>query len=98
VLAGRVIDVRGRQILHLLRGDVEVKSVRTDPSHRGTRDEHCPAAQQVALPEEHKGHAAGAGIDDDPLEVPDVAVLCVHVLTARHLVLSTVTTCAIPPG
>ena len=83
-----MLDVGGRQVLHLVFGDAQAESVRAGPRHGRARDEHRPAAQQVPLTEEHGSHATAAGIDDDPLDVPDVAVLCVHVLTAEHLVLT----------
>ena len=44
----RVIDVHGRQVLHLLSGDVELDTV-VDPSHGADRDSHFLAAPQVPL-------------------------------------------------
>jgi hypothetical protein len=81
-----VLGVRGRQVPHLLPGDVQAESVRADLGHGGPRDEHRPAAPQVPLAQQYRGHPAGACLDDEPEHVPDVAVRRVHVLTAGHLV------------
>jgi hypothetical protein len=83
-----VLDVGGRQVPHLFPGDVQAESVRADLRHGGPRDEHCPAAKQVPLAQQHRGHAAAAGLDDEPKHVPDVAVGRVHVITAEHLFLA----------
>ena len=73
---------------HLFPGDVQAESVRADLRHGGPRDEHCPAAEQVPLAQQHRGHAAAAGLDDEPKHVPDIAVGRVHVITAEHLFLA----------
>ena len=59
-----------------------------DLRHGGPRDEHRPAAQQVPLAQQYRGHPAAACLDDEPEHVPDVAVCRVHVITAEHLVLA----------
>ncbi|HTZ25252.1 MAG TPA: hypothetical protein VMC83_14775, partial [Streptosporangiaceae bacterium] len=83
-----MLGVHGRQVPHLLPGDAQAESVRADLRHGGPRDEHRPAAQQVPLAQQYRGHPAAARLDDEPEHVPDVAVRRVHVLTAGHLVLT----------
>jgi hypothetical protein len=82
-----VLDIRGRQVPHLLPGHVQAESVRADLRHGGPRDQHRPAAKQVPLAQQYRGHPAAACLDDEPEHVPDVAVRRVHVITAEHLVL-----------
>jgi hypothetical protein len=43
-----MIDVHGRQVLHVLFGDVEADTV-VDPRHGADRDSHVVAAPQVPL-------------------------------------------------
>ncbi|MFZ2048387.1 MAG: hypothetical protein WAV12_30675 [Trebonia sp.] len=83
-----MLVVRGRQVPHLLPGDVQAESVGADLRHGGPRDEHRPAAQQVSLAQQYRGHPAAACLHDEPQHVPDVAVCRVHVITAEHLVLA----------
>jgi hypothetical protein len=83
-----VLVVRGRQVPHLLPGDVQAESVGADLRHGGPRDEHRPAPQQVSLAQQYRGHPAAACLDNEPEHVPDVAVRRVHVITAEHLVLA----------
>ncbi|MFY9670665.1 MAG: hypothetical protein WAK44_22165 [Trebonia sp.] len=83
-----MLVVRGRQVPHLLPGDVQAESVGADLRHGGPRDEHRSAAQQVSLAQQYRGHPAAAWLDDEPQHVPDVAVCRVHVITAEHLVLA----------
>jgi hypothetical protein len=83
-----VLGIRGRQVPHLLPGDVQAEAVRAGLGHGGPRDEHRPAAQQVPLAQQYRGHPAAVCLDDEPEYVPDVAVRRVHVVTAEHLVLT----------
>jgi hypothetical protein len=54
-LPARVVDVRGRQVLYMLPGDVELDTVLADVSHGADRDRHDLAAEHVSLLEEHVG-------------------------------------------
>jgi hypothetical protein len=46
------------------------------------------AAEHVSLLEEHVGDLVAAGIDDEPLDLPDPAVGGMDVITAAHSHLS----------
>jgi hypothetical protein len=52
----------GRQVLHLLLGQVEPDPV-LDLSHRAGRDGDFPASPQMPFPEQHVGHPVVARID-----------------------------------
>jgi len=81
-LPAGVIDVDGRQVLHLLLGGAELDTVHTDRGHGGDRDGDFLAAPQVALLEEYVGHVVAARVDDKPLDLPDGAVGDMDVLAA----------------
>src|ERR1700722_13753776 len=58
----RVIDVHGRQVLHLLLGDREPDAA-ARAGHGADRDGYLLTAPQMALLEEHVGHVAAAPVD-----------------------------------
>lgn len=61
-----VIAIHGRQVLHLLLGDVEPDTV-VEPSYFVERDSHFLVTPQVPLFEEHVGHLVGARVDAERL-------------------------------
>jgi hypothetical protein len=83
-----MLEIGVRQVLHLFPADAQAESVPPDLRHGGPRDEHRPAAQQVSLAQQHRGHPAAACLNREPQHVPDVAVRRVHLLTAGHLLLT----------
>ena len=87
MLPAGVIDVHGRQVLHLLLGDRELDAV-AGAGHRADRDSYFLAAPQVALLEEHMGHVVIAGVDEEALDPADVAVGGVDRFAAADLHLS----------
>src|SRR5580658_10160034 len=74
----------GRQVLDLLLGDAEIDAVLAGSRYGADRDRHYLAAEHVSLLEEHMGDLMAGGVDDDPLDLPDVAVGGMDVLTAAH--------------
>jgi hypothetical protein len=78
----------GRQVLHLLPGDVELDAVLADSRYGADRDRHYLAAEHMSLLEEHVGDLMAAGVDDEPLDLPDVAVGGMDVFAAVHSHLS----------
>ena len=78
----------GRQVLHLLPGDAELDAVLADSRHGADRDRHYLAAEHVSLLQEHVGDLVAAGVDDEPLDLPDVAVGGMDVLAAAYSYLS----------
>lgn len=52
----------GRQVLHLLLGDVELKAVLVDSGHGTERDRYDLAAQHVSLFDEDVGDLVAAGV------------------------------------
>jgi hypothetical protein len=77
------MDVDGRQVLHLLLGDVEPDAV-VDAGDRADRDGHFLASPQMPLLEEHMGHMVVSRVDDQALDPPDIAVGGVDVLVPAH--------------
>src|SRR5271170_7162355 len=82
-LAVRVIEVYRWQVLDVLLGDAEPDAV-TCLRDRADRDGHLPAPPQVPLLEQHMGDVAAAAIDDEALNLADVAVSGMHVLAAAY--------------
>jgi len=78
-----VIEVDGRQVLHVLPGDLELDAV-VGAGHRRDRDGYFLAAPQVSLLEEHVGHVTAAGVDDEALDLADVPVSGLDVITAAE--------------
>jgi hypothetical protein len=64
----------GRQVFHLAPGEAEMDKKGPDLGHRADRDSHFPVAPSVSLLEEHVGHIVAAGVDDQPLDLPYLAV------------------------
>lgn len=91
-LSPGVIDVHGRRVPHLLLGEVEpgtvvvglLNGVVVDLGDGADRDGYFLAAEQVPLLQQHVGHVAAAGVDDQPLDLPDGAVGGVDALAAAH--------------
>jgi hypothetical protein len=77
----RVIDVHGRQILHLLLRDAEPDTA-TETSHLVERDSHVLVRPPVPLFDKHMGHLTVARVDAERMELPDVAVGRVDVVAA----------------
>ena len=48
------------------------------------RDGYFLAAEHMPLLQQHVGHMAAAGVDDQPLDLPDGAVGGVNALAAAH--------------
>jgi uncharacterized membrane protein YraQ (UPF0718 family) len=80
----RVIDVHGRQVLHLLLADAQPDAV-AGAGHRANRDGYFPPAPEVALLQEHVRHVAAAAVDDEPLDPADVAVGGLDGVAAPHV-------------
>src|ERR1039458_1905753 len=74
------------QVLHLELGDVEPDTA-VDAGHGADGDGYFLAAPQVPLLEQHVGYVVVAGVDDEPLDLADVAIGSMHALAAarRHL-------------
>ena len=69
-----VIDVRGRQVFHLVLGEAEVDKQGPDLGHSADRDSYFLAAPHVPLLEEHVGDLVAARLHDQALDLPYVAV------------------------
>src|SRR5215475_7464444 len=82
-LPARVIDVYGRQVPYLVPGEVEPDPV-VGSRHGADRDGYLLAAPQVPFLQEHMGHMAVAGVDDQPFHVPDCAVGGMDTVAAAH--------------
>jgi hypothetical protein len=78
-----VIDVHGRQVLHVLLSDRELYAV-AGAGHRADRDGHLLAAPQVTLLEEQVGHVAVARVDDQTLDQAYLTVGSVDGFAAAH--------------
>ena len=68
-LPAGVIDVHGRQVLHLLLGDVELDDV-DDLGNDADRDDHLPAAKHMPLLQQHVAHMVVPRVDDKPSTRP----------------------------
>lgn len=82
-LTGGVVDVHRRQFLNVVFRDVELNSVR-NAHHCADRDRHFPFAPEVSLLEQHVRDVMVAGVDDESLDFPDIAIRRVNVLAAAH--------------
>ena len=82
-LSAGVIGVHGRQVPHLLLGDVEPDAVH-DPGDGANRDGHLPAAKQMPLLQQHVAYVVVARVDDKPLDSSDLAVGGIDALIAAH--------------
>jgi len=85
-LAG-VIDVHGRQVLHLLLGDVEPDSV-LNSGHGTDRDGDFLVPPQMALLEQHVAHPVIARVDEEALHPPDVPIDGMDTVTGAELYLA----------
>ena len=84
-LTGPGRSARGRQVLHLLLGEVEPDSF-VDRGHGTDRDGDFPAAPQMPLLEQHMGHLLVVRIDDESQYLPDFAVDGMDRLAGNQLV------------
>src|SRR5690348_12549652 len=64
----------GRQVLHLVFGEVEMDKESPDLSHGADRDGHFLAAPQVPLLQEHVGDLVAARLYGQPLDLSYLAV------------------------
>jgi len=76
------------QVLYLLLGDVELDAILVDSGHGANRDRHALTGEHMSLLEEHVGDLVAAGVDNEPLDLPDVTVGGVDVIAAAHSYLS----------
>ena len=74
----------GWQVLHLLPGDAELDAALVDSRHGADRDRHDLTSEHVSLLEEHVGDVVAAGVEDEPLDLSDVAVGGMDVTAAAH--------------
>ena len=79
-----VVSAGWGQILHLLLGDVEPDSF-GGPGHGADRDGDLLAPPQMALLEQHVGHVMIARVDEEPLDLADLAVHGMDVVTGTDL-------------
>ena len=76
--------VIGRQVLHLLLGDAQLDTA-VEPSHIPERDSHFLASPQMPLLEEHVCHLVAGRIDAERMDLPDITIGGVDVVTAAFL-------------
>jgi hypothetical protein len=82
-----VIDVHGRQVLHLLLGEVEPDSV-LNSGHGTDRDGDFLVPPQMALLEQHVAHLVIARVDEEALHPPDVPIDGMDTVTGAELYLA----------
>src|SRR5260370_37196974 len=70
-----------RQVLYLLPGEAEPDAV-VEPGHLVERDGDVLARPQMPFPDQHVGHLAAARVDAQGVDLPDVAVGGMDVVTA----------------
>src|ERR1035441_6322021 len=80
----RVLDIDGREPLDLVPAECYLDEL-ADAFHGADRNRHRLLAPQVSLIEQDVGHVVVAGIDHEPLDLPDRPVGGRHVLAAAHV-------------
>jgi hypothetical protein len=63
---------------------LSLDAILVDCRHDADRDRHYLAAEHVSLLEQHVGDLVAAGVNDEPLDLPDVAVGGVEIFAAAH--------------
>src|ERR1700680_1759927 len=80
-----MMGVHGRQVRHLLLGDVEPDTV-VEAGHGVDWDSYFLVTPQVVpLLEEHGGHVVVVTVDAERVDLPDVPVAGMDVIAAPHL-------------
>ena len=82
-LQDRVIDIDGRQVLHIQLRNLEPDAV-FDVRHRADWDGHFLLTPEVPLLQEYVSDLVGLAVDDQPLDPSDISVGRTDVLSSPH--------------